>query len=103
MQNYCSILFCQADPITCTIVVKLWLSYCLHVQDSYEQGRMGLGHSSRGAASFHKPGNLPHSGVGIVLITDADGINPTAVSLIDVSLVHKGFLNECQVRGSRES
>ena len=33
MQDYCGILFCQVDPITCTTVIKFWLSYCLHVQD----------------------------------------------------------------------
>lgn len=54
MQDYCSILFCQVDPITCTTVVKFWLSYCLHVQDSSEWERMRLGPSSRGAASFKK-------------------------------------------------
>lgn len=47
MQNCYSILFCQADPITHIVVVKLWLSYCLHVQDSCEVGKWRLGHSSR--------------------------------------------------------
>jgi len=103
MQDYCSILFCQVDPITCTTVVKFWLSYCLHVQDSSEWGRMRLGPSSRGAASFKKKRKPASFWMDTMLITDVDGVTPTSVSLIDASLVCKESLSESQVRDIRNS
>ena len=41
--------------------------------------------------------------VDIILITDADGVTPTYISLIDVSLVCEVSLSECQVRDIKKS
>lgn len=88
MQNYCSILFCQADPLH---VPQLYISGLVTVcmfkipvsgDEQFQRGCLIL--ETRKPASFW---------VDIILITDADGVTPTYISLLDVSLVCEVSLN----------